>query len=404
MRVLAIETSCDETALSIIEANGEKENPEFNILGNVLISQTKIHEQYGGVFPMVAKREHGKNLVPLLLKVLEEAAQNDSGVRIHGSRKEPETSNLQLVTSLLEREQELLPLFIDKILSMTNPGIDCIAVTEGPGLEPALWVGISFAKALGVLWKIPVVPVNHMEGHIMAALLPKLQVKSEKFTVAEMQFPALALLISGGHTELVLIKTWREYEIIGKTRDDAVGEAFDKVARILGLPYPGGPEISSLAQKARQAKQGSTLSPSLRSNLVLPRPMIHSDDFDFSFSGLKTAVLYLVKKLGTINKETTMDIAREFEDAVTETLVAKTTKAIEHYGIDSLIVSGGVIANRNIRQSFEKISKEYSIPLFIPTIELSTDNALMIALAGYFSFTTGSHGNELRAQGNATLA
>jgi N6-L-threonylcarbamoyladenine synthase len=193
------------------------------------------------------------------------------------------------------------------------------------------------------------------------------------------KFPALALLISGGHTEMVLMKDWLSYEMVGRTRDDAIGEAFDKVARILGLPYPGGPEISKLAEQSRKSKPESN-------EYSLPRPMIHSDNFDFSFSGLKTSILYLVKKLPTPLTEKTIEtIAREFEDAATEVVIEKVKKAIEAFGIETLILGGGVVANKNIRSSFEKLAKELNLSLKLPAINHATDNALMIAIAGFLN-------------------
>ncbi|MSR78783.1 MAG: tRNA (adenosine(37)-N6)-threonylcarbamoyltransferase complex transferase subunit TsaD, partial [Candidatus Taylorbacteria bacterium] len=218
-------------------------------------------------------------------------------------------------------------------------------------------------------------------------------------------FPSLALLISGGHTEMVLMKDWLHYEIVGKTRDDAIGEAFDKVARILGLPYPGGPEISKLAEQAREAKPGSTSKSGERLNLVLPRPMLHSKDLDFSFSGLKTAVLYLVKKLQTpLDEKTKAEIACEFEDSVTEVIVEKVKKAIETYGVQTLVLGGGVVANKNIRKAFEELALDQNISLELPAIDHATDNALMIAIAGYFNknkATTEKTGLlDLKADGN----
>src|SRR3989344_915417 len=221
--ILGIETSCDETALALID--GKK------ILANITLSQAKIHAQYGGVFPMLAKREHAKNLLPIFKKILETA-----GLSKPNQSKIPAKNHsdiLEKIRMILEREPELLEQFLEFAPTIEKPPIDAIAVTKGPGLEPALWVGINFAKALATIWNIPIIPINHMEGHIVSALL--CQNESSKFQVPNFRFPAIALLISGGHTELVLMKDWFDYEIIGATKDDAVGEAFDKVARILGL-------------------------------------------------------------------------------------------------------------------------------------------------------------------------
>ena len=322
MRILGIETSCDETAICVLECDGGAEKPTFKVLANALYSQAKLHAEFGGVFPMLAKREHLKNLPVLLKKVLEKVGENK---------------------------------------------IDAIAVTVGPGLEPALWTGVNFSEELGKKWQVPVIPTNHMEGHIAAVL-----------TQGEVKFPALALLISGGHTELVLAKKWGEYEVLGQTRDDAVGEAFDKVARILGLPYPGGPEISRLAKEARRV--------SLAAPFSLPRPMLKSDDYDFSFSGLKTAVLYSVKKIPELTAEVKMAVAREFEDAAAEVLVSKTRKALEQFGTPTLILGGGVSANTFIRESFKKLVEEFpETTLLVPDPSMSTDNAVMIAMASYLN-------------------
>lgn len=393
MIILGIETSCDETAISLIETQEKDGELQFKILNNSVVSQIKLHEQYGGVFPMMAKREHAKNLVPLLLNVLKD------------TNFLPETTSAidpvlegKVKALLSEKEKELLENLLRAPQLFNALKIDVISVTQGPGLEPALWVGINFAKALGLLWNIPVIPTNHMEGHIVATLL-KDESQSEYHSLKKIEFPALALLISGGHTELVLIKNHRDYEIIGKTRDDAVGEAFDKVARLLGLPYPGGPQISKLAQKERAVHATS------RNTYVLPRPMIRSNDFDFSFSGIKTAVLYMTKEIPELNDEIKQQIAREFEDAVTEVLLSKTKAAIEEHGAQTLIVGGGVSANSNIRAALEEMTRNLSIPLLLPSQALSTDNALMIAIAGAF-INKGDLPNiqEFKAEGNLSLS
>ncbi|MDD4989537.1 MAG: tRNA (adenosine(37)-N6)-threonylcarbamoyltransferase complex transferase subunit TsaD [Candidatus Pacebacteria bacterium] len=381
MIILGIETSCDETALSLVESSGNLEHPKFKVLSTSLFSQTKLHEIHGGVVPMLAKREHQKNLIPLLKNLLEKANFSNPKSETQNSKQ------IEEIKKILEREQELALLFIEYIPTIEKPNVDAIAVTYGPGLEPALWVGVSFAKALSYIWNIPIIPVNHMEGHIVSPL----------FTAGtKIEFPALALLISGGHTELVLTEKWGEYKVIGKTRDDAVGEAFDKVARLLGLPYPGGPQISILAEKQRQSGIASTLA--------LPRPMINSNDYDFSFSGLKTSVLYKLKEIGKPSEKNKEEIAREFEDAVTEVLVAKTKQAIEEFGPQSLIIAGGVSANSHIRKSFEKLAEEFpQTKLLIPGKELSTDNAIMIAGAGYINFLLKKESNSLKAEGNLQL-
>src|SRR3989344_3702137 len=293
MKILGIETSCDETAVSIVEAGGDLKDLDFKLLGSALNSQVKIHAGYGGVVPALAKREHQKNL----------------------------------------------PLILDEALKKADTDlakIDLITVTVGPGLEPALWAGITFAEELGKKLKIPVIPANHMEGHIASVL----------FNKTNIEFPALALLISGGHTELVLLTSWGEKEKIGKTQDDAVGEAFDKVGRLLGLSYPGGPQISKLAR-----------------------------------------------------------VAREFEDAVIETLISKTKAAIEKYSPKTLVIGGGVIANKALRENFLKLSKNYpEMKILIPEKSLTTDNATMIAAAGFIEYLRNNKPNrKLKAQGNLDI-
>lgn len=410
MKILSIETSCDETAISIVEAKGNIKNHQFKVLSNITLSQAKLHAKYGGVFPSLAKREHSRNLVPVLQKVLEQ------GFGKHKSQtpnyRQITNSKLQKIKQILKREPELLEQFLEFIPTIKKPAIDKIAVTYGPGLEPALWVGINFAKALSEVWsttkRIPVVPVNHMEGHI-ASVLPlqnrgnsksetnsKLKKKLE-IRYSGLEFPAVALLISGGHTELVLVKEWGDYKILGQTRDDAVGEVFDKVARMLDLPYPGGPEISRLADQARNLK------PKIKNLINFPRPMINSPDLDFSFSGLKTAVLYHLQKYPAKTTEEKSLIAEEFELAVVEIFLRKIKKAIEQSGAKTLIVAGGVSANKFIRSEIErKFGKE--IEILIPEFELSTDNALMIAIAGYLKILRKSKTpKNIKAEGNLSF-
>ncbi|MCH7529692.1 tRNA (adenosine(37)-N6)-threonylcarbamoyltransferase complex transferase subunit TsaD [Patescibacteria group bacterium] len=387
MRILSIETSCDETAVSMVEASGNTENIKFKVLGDTILSQIDMHREFGGVFPTVAKREHARHLIPSIEKVLKES-NVVSGIKYKELGKEKKTK----IEEILKREPELLARFKDFIESIENPNLDAIVVTSGPGLEPALWIGINVAQALSLAWKVQIVPVNHMEGHIISSLL-------ENETIKQMSFPALALLISGGHTELVLIKDWLSYEVIGRTRDDAVGEAFDKVARMLGLSYPGGPEISKLAHQARVHNK------QLKERL--PRPMLDSDTYDFSFSGLKTAVLYMVKNISNINEETRQKIAREFEDAVTEVLISKTMRAVEEYNIKTLIIGGGVSANTEIRRIFEEETHRLkNIELLLPDKNLSTDNAIMIAAAGYLHLLLEkdkASATEIKADGNLSL-
>ena len=364
MNILSIETSCDETAVSIIEALGDFPDAKYEVLGNALFSQIEIHREYGGVFPSLAKREHAQTIVPMLEKAIQQA---NIPLAPHAELFPEQKEHVQ---KLLEREPGLAEQLLSFYERYNTSAVEMIAVTAGPGLEPALWVGVNFAKALSYIWNVPVVAVNHMEGHVLASIF-------DGKRLATLKFPAVSLLISGGHTELIKMSDWSQYEKIGQTRDDAVGEAFDKVARLIGLPYPGGPEISRLAAEAREANL-----PPFKADL--PRPMLKSDDFDFSFSGLKTSVRYAVedKDLSESDKRA---LARDFEDAVTEVLLNKTAKAVAEQNIQSLILGGGVSANTYIRSQFEKyFSKEHpDLDLYLPDPKLSTDNSIMIALAGH---------------------
>lgn len=392
MKILAIETSCDETAVSIVEITETPTGTQARVLGNALYSQAPLHEQYGGVYPNLAKREHAKNLGPLLLQALKEA----------GCYKETiqplSPAAMVALQGYLTREPELFKALIEMVTALERPDIDAIAVTEGPGLEPALWVGINGAKALAHVWNLPVIPSNHMEGHVFSSVLQKRD--EHQFSVPPMNFPALALLISGGHTELVLVKDWGAYERIGETRDDAVGEAFDKVARMLGLPYPGGPQISKYAHAARKENRTPRIE--------LPRPMLGSDDYDFSFSGLKTAVRYFVEKLSEVTDEIRQEVALAFEQAVGDVLLAKTKRAMDAYGVQTFIMGGGVSANAYLRAHFkEKLSAQYpETALFIPDASLTTDNAVMIAMAGYYRSRYSASlpaPESIRAAGNLKL-
>ncbi len=391
MKILAIETSCDETAISVIEASGDIDDTHFEICGDKILSQIDLHRKYGGVYPSLAKREHAKNLVPVLTETLQEANL------LNKKNSTLEAPVLEDLLDLLVREPELFNQIVHFFNTYEIPKIDAIAVTYGPGLEPALWVGINFAKALADIWQIEIIPVNHMEGHIFAGLLKETQ--GGLLNISNINFPILALLISGGHTELILLKKWNEHKILGSTQDDAVGEAFDKTARILGLPYPGGPEISRIAQEARDEN--------LKLEQRLPRPMINSDNLNFSFSGLKTAVLYLVQKtdLDETNKK---KIAREFEDAAIEVLIKKTVRAVKEYSIKTLVVGGGVSANTHLRKELTKQIKEDfpSLALAIPNNSLTTDNAIMIGVAGYYNslYKKKKSHEDIVAKGHLTLS
>ncbi len=392
MRILAIETSCDETGIAILETRGTlSARAEIKVLSNITLSQAALHAHYGGVFPALARREHAKSIVPLIIATLAEA-------KLAPPLKTPRELTQKesgILSKIFHKEPELFVNFKNALLPLKKPAVDAIAVTSGPGLEPALWVGINTAQALGALWGIPVIPVNHMEGHILASLLvEKLKkrgaaLQTTTYQLTPLHYPSLALLISGGHTELVLMPRTGSYKLLGQTRDDAVGEAFDKVARMLGLTYPGGPEISKLAEKAPVV----AIPP-----YPLPRPMLKSGDFDFSFSGLKTAVLYTIRKIQAtpleagarcepsrpLTWQVKASIAKEFEDAVTEILLTKTLTAAKKYKAKEIILGGGVTANKKIRAAFrDRVARELpDATLFIPSHELSTDNALMIGVAG----------------------
>ncbi len=359
MKILAIETSCDETAVSILQITGNFSAPKIKILSNIVASQIKIHAPWGGVVPNLAKREHQKNLPLIFKKALKQAK-----------------------------------------LLISKPKIDLIAVTNGPGLEPALWVGINFAQGLAKKYNKPLLGINHLEGHIMSVLLPKPR---------KIIFPVLALVVSGGHTELVLSKKPLEYKVIGQTLDDAAGEAFDKVARLLGLGYPGGPVIAKEALKFSGDER----------KIKLPRPMIGSKDYNFSFSGLKTSVLYKIRDLKEMTPGLKAEMAAEFQQATVDVLIKKTIRAAKEYGAKTIILGGGVAANKELRRQMDeaiKILKHKPVFLmpemeFTPTPKnkslvwgFTGDNAAMIALAAYFrAIKTKKIGNGQNIVANSNL-
>ncbi len=406
MKILAIETSCDETAIAILECSGDQSSATFSVLGNALISQIEVHKEYGGVFPALAKREHAKNLVPILEAALEEAE-----LLHEDAQAIPEESRAK-ISEILAREPGLVEVFFEFVSECEPPEIDAIAVTAGPGLEPALWVGINFAKALALVWDKPLVAVNHMEGHVISALASRNHVappsagSDDELKIKDIKLPVLALLISGGHTELVLMKEWLKYELIGQTRDDAVGEAYDKVARMLGLPYPGGPELSKLSESLlMKGFVNPSLDEGFTKPFTLPRPMIDSGTCDFSFAGLKTAVLYLLKDKPDLSDEEKQHLAHEFENAVADVLWKKTAQALEETGAQTLVIGGGVSANTHIRRVFtrEMASSFPACRLLLPAPSLTTDNAIMIALAGYYRALRGEFSTEFKADGNRSL-
>ncbi|MCX6786199.1 MAG: tRNA (adenosine(37)-N6)-threonylcarbamoyltransferase complex transferase subunit TsaD [Candidatus Komeilibacteria bacterium] len=320
MKILGIETSCDETAASLLEVK----NGGFNLLSNVVLSQTEIHKKYGGIVPEVAARAH----------------------------------------------LEAINFVIAEALGKTIKP-DLIAVTKGPGLITSLAVGVQTAKTLSYIWQAPLIGVNHLAGHLWSFLLNR----NSQFEILN-SLPAVALIVSGGHTELVLVKGIGKYKLIGQTLDDAAGEAFDKVAKMLGLGYPGGPIVSHFTLKGNKDK------------IKFPRPMLASADFDFSFSGLKTSVKYFIRDLlpkGNLSQQMICDICASFQAAVIEVLAAKTVWAAEKYKVKSIILGGGVSANEELAQRLRFKAQNLNINCLVPEKWLTGDNAAMIALAGYFN-------------------
>lgn len=317
MRVLGIETSCDETGIAIYD-------DEHGLLANQLYSQIKVHADYGGVVPELASRDHIRKTVPLIQAALKEA-------------------------------------------NLTSQDIDAVAYTAGPGLVGALMVGATVGRSLAFAWNVPAVAVHHMEGHLLA---PMLEEKSP-------EFPFVALLVSGGHTQLISVTGIGEYELLGESIDDAAGEAFDKTAKLLGLDYPGGPVLS------RMAEQGTA------GRFVFPRPMTDRPGLDFSFSGLKTFAANTIRE-NADDDQTRADIARAFEDAVVDTLAIKCKRALEQTGFKRLVMAGGVSANRALRAKMEDVLKQRGGEVFYARPEFCTDNGAMIALAGLIRLKGGT--------------
>ena len=386
IKILAIETSCDETATAVIEGSGTFPNVHIKTLSEKVLSQALKHAEFGGVFPALAKREHTLTIVPLL-----ESALVDANLLVRGNT--PTSKYKEQFDALLAHEGGLSEQLLSFLSCIEKPEIDAITVTAGPGLEPALWVGINTAKALGILWNLPVIPGNHMEGHLLAPLV------ESGASLSIIELPVLALLISGGHTEFVTMKEWLQYETIGHTVDDAVGEAFDKAARLLGLPYPGGPQISRLAEEARSA---GVVSP-----WKLPRPMKDSGDLRFSFSGLKTAVMYTVRDIEVMNEETKKLLALEFENAAADVIVLKTRAALLQTGAKTFLIGGGVAANTHIRRQLKNmIDEEFSdVTLYLPDPKITGDNAVMIGQTAMIHLLSGDmpKGGDIKANGNLSF-
>jgi len=343
MVILGIETSCDETASALIDISSQEEKLKINILANIVSSQVKLHAPYGGVVPNLASREHLKNIQPVMQECLTQS----------------------------------------KIPKPFFKNIDLLAVTTGPGLMPSLLIGVNFAKALSFFNRKPIVGINHLTAHLYSFVLSSSYQKYLAFGYnLKNIFPAVALLVSGGHTQLFLMKDFYHFKLLGETRDDAAGECFDKCARILNLGYPGGPAISKAASRFRSKKK------KVKTEIHLPRPMINSSDFDFSFSGLKTAVLYLAKDLKAKKKLPSLKdfMAFEVEEAITDVLVKKTLTAAKKYEVRSLILGGGVSANSRLKEKFSAEINRLCPELFffVPEPFLATDNALMVAVAAFF--------------------
>jgi N6-L-threonylcarbamoyladenine synthase len=325
MRVLGLETSCDETAVAVYDGRA-------GLLAHEVYSQVDLHAVYGGVVPELASRDHLRKLLPLLGKVLE--AGGGSGA------------------------------------------IEGVAYTSGPGLVGALLVGASVARSLAYAWRVPCLGVHHMEGHLLAPLLEP----------EPPEFPFVALLVSGGHTLLARVEGVGRYEVLGSSLDDAAGEAFDKTAKLLGLGYPGGPQLAALAERGR---------PDV---FRFPRPLTERPGLDFSFSGLKTAVVVALRDR-VLDEQTRADAARAFEEAVVDTLVTKCARALEATGARTLVVAGGVGANRRLRARVRAMGERAGVRVVYPRVEFCTDNAAMIALLGELRLSAGQHdGLALRAR------
>ncbi len=355
MIILGIETSCDETAMTVLKIKNGK-NPVFSILSNIVSSQIELHQKYGGVYPFLAKREHQKNLPLVFKQALQKA-------------KTP----------------------ISKI--------DLIAITSGPGLEPCLWTGVNFGKEITEKNNLPIVAVNHIEAHILINWLQSTD-KKNQFKKIKINFPAVCLVVSGGHSQLVLIEKFKKYKIIGETRDDAAGECFDKTARILGLGYPGGPKIAAEASKFSDSDN--------RFSIKLPRPMIYQKNYDFSFSGLKTSVLYDFKKRKLSEKKSKKYIqamSKEIEQAIIDVLIHKTIKAAKDNNAKTIMLAGGVSANKELGRQFKKaVQKKSEKTCFLkPNIEFSTDNAFMVAVAGYFNKNKKTSWKKVKVNANLKI-
>ena len=359
--ILAIETSCDETAAAIIEytpntlsLKGEglrvRGLSQIKTLSSVIKSQIKLHSKMGGVVPEAAARAQVKNILPVVQKALIDASRT-----LFDGRQKVSFSAILHFSAILNK-------------------IDYLAVTIGPGLIPSLIVGVEFAKGLSFATGKSIIPVNHLEGHLYS---PLNKIKDKGLRIKD-SFPMISLIVSGGHTILTLMKNEKQYRVLGQTLDDAAGEAFDKIAKLLKLPYPGGPEIAKLARRGRAI-------------IDFPRPMIHHKNYNFSFAGLKTAVLYFVKDKGLKIKDIGLkaDICASFQQAVVDVLVAKALRAAKEFKAKSISLSGGVSANWLLRRSMQNECKKNQLLFFAPPAHLCTDNAEMIGIAAAFKLHNG---------------
>jgi len=368
-KILTIETSCDETGISLLSFSGNHPNQENTILADELASQADDHQEYGGVFPSLAKRLHALNL-PVLLEQIFIDVPTEPISEISERKKDQ-------IKDWLKRHDNLSDELFRIIKSHGLPSIDAVAVTIGPGLEPALWVGINTARAIALILDVDIIPVNHMEGHLISALAPDSITNGQPHVMHPIKFPAVSLLVSGGHTEIIHIDSWQSYTKIGQTRDDAAGEAFDKIGRLLGLPYPAGPHVSDLAAKAQK---------DTASDISLPRPMVQDNTLDFSFSGLKTAAARYIERNSPLSDAEKAVFARELEEAIVEVLVSKTTLAIKRTGAQTLLVGGGVSANQLLRSQLQTIE---GTTVYVSPLSLSGDNAVMIGLAAAGRYSDG---------------
>lgn len=345
MKILGIESTCDETGAAIVE----KTSIGLTILSNVVASSAILQKKYGGVVPEVAARDQVKVIIPVIEEALVKAFGAGGWKWEVGKRGEKLDS-------------------ISSHISHLTSKVDAIAISYGPGLIGSLLIGLETAKALAIVWQKPLIPVNHLVGHIYANFVGQ-------FPISNFKFPMIGLIVSGGHTDLVLIKNHNKFKLIGTTLDDSAGEAFDKVARILGLSYPGGPEIERVAQQLTIDKEQLAEK--------FPRPMIKREDFDFSFSGLKTAVVNRVSQLSDVKGQISA-IASEFQKASVDVLVDKTIRAAQKFNCKSILMGGGVVANTLLRSQMTDRASRLSIQVFSPSKNLSVDNGAMIAAAAFF--------------------